>query len=245
MADVLTIISNVAFLLPACEAAYKGKWTRFSIYILIVVASSMYHTCNSYPGSCALPSETLRHLDFFFAQLLIPLTALYVIHFSARWAFLERIFIVAFAFGIFLVQMLIGESIYIQMIVASISFAIIVAYWTGYGIVYARLPYYNWDWLIMGLGFTAVACSLFVTQLQYHLLYAYTHSCWHTIAALGQYYLLLSCKTDPTAKFKSLDAHAETTTGLVLPKVYSGHNVIVHRTPLILPTGNKYFDLFF
>ena len=128
--EVLPILSNFVFLLPAAEAVYMRRWTRFMIYLLIIINSSMYHACSGFSNACAFDAITHRHLDFFFAQLIIPLTALYIIDFPEKWAFLERILIIAFAFVIFITQVLWGESNLIQIVLAIISLVIILVYWT-------------------------------------------------------------------------------------------------------------------
>lgn len=203
MAEILTVLSNAWFLLPAVEAAILGRWTRFMVYNLIIVASSMYHTCLFSSANCVFDAMTHRKFDFFFAQLVIPLSALWIIDFPAPYRKLERILIILFALGIWLTLVLIGESFYIQLVLAGISLLLILAYWGLYAVVMYKkdkewhFPEYNWDHLASGLGYTAVASVLFATQLQNHKFYWAVHSCWHMIAAFGQYFLLLSKVSHP------------------------------------------------
>jgi hypothetical protein len=213
MTDVLPVLSNFFFLIPAAEAVYMRRWTRFMIYLLILISSSMYHTCAGFANACAFDSMTHRHMDFFFAQLIIPLTALYIIVFPPKWAFLERILIISFAFVIFITQVVWGESNFIQMILAAVSLVMILVYWIVYAVTeFAKnpgagwhLPSYDWPMFVMGLGCTAVACNLYATQLQYHGTYWATHSCWHTLAAFGQYFILLILPRMEGAEYMSLD----------------------------------------
>jgi hypothetical protein len=62
--------------------------TRGMVYLLIVVANSMYHICNSFHG---VSPTVCRSGDFFFAQLdrlmallLIPLTALFLLTYGGN-----------------------------------------------------------------------------------------------------------------------------------------------------------------
>ena len=217
--EVLPIISNLFFLVPAVEAVYQRRWTRFMIFLLIIVNSSMYHTCAGFAGACAFDSLAHKHLDFFFAQLIIPLTALYIVDFPDSLLYLERILIIAFAFVIAITQIVWGENNYIQLSLAGASLVIIIVYWIVYSVTQFaknpddkssgcfRLPPYDWQMFALGIACTAVACNLYATQLQYHQTYWSTHSLWHSVAALGQYFILMiwpMVKKD--AEYKSLDS---------------------------------------
>lgn len=191
--DVLTVISNAAFVLPAVEAARRRYWWRFCIYLLVLVSSSLYHTCNSFHGACAgLPPHVPREMDFFFAQLLIPLTALYIIWFPPDplyWA--EPVLIVASAFGIFLAEQYWESSLTMQLVLSGISFFLILLYWIIYGTVYRELPRYHWDKFGLAIGLTALSTTLFVVEMMNPPFYWAIHSVWHVNAALAQYFLLL------------------------------------------------------
>jgi len=173
----------------------------------------MYHTCNSFPGHCLIEAVWHRHLDFFFAQLLIPVITLHLVQFSAWWAFLERILLLTAAFVIFMVQLAVGESIYIQMVISAVCLAGLVAYWIVYAVWNAyknpeeglKLPDYHWENLGWGIGLLAIACSLFGAQMQYHLIYWAVHSCWHVNAGMGLLFVMLSKDKPEGAEYKSLD----------------------------------------
>jgi len=196
--NALPILSNGAFLLPACAAWSLGRYTRMCIFVLIIVASSMYHSCYAFGHTCHLDPLHYQHLDFFFAQLVIPLTALYVVRFDDRWAWLQRVAIVAFAFVIVMVQLTVGHSLIVQMVIAAVSLVVILGYWMGYNVVrghtwstWELIPnIYHWDSLGQAVCLTGIACALFVTQMQAHTLYWAVHSVWHVSAALAQYHLL-------------------------------------------------------
>ena len=213
--EVFPIISNLFFLVPAAEAVYQRRWTRFMINLLIVVNSSMYHACAGYTNACAFDSIAHRHLDFFFAQLTIPLTALYIIDFPEKLLYLERILIIVFAFIIAITQIVWGESNYIQMSLAAASLAMVIIYWIVAALLYfgqrpdegLTLPKYDWPMFALGIACLALACNLYSTQLQYHGTYWSTHSCWHSVAAMGSYFMLMIWpEKKKDSDLKSLDS---------------------------------------
>lgn len=198
MADVLCVISNVAFIIPSAKSAQLRHWTRAVLFFFMIFASSFYHACNSWSGHCYLDAVIHRKLDFFFAQLLIPVTALYIIKFEGAWCFLERVLIMFAALVLFIVESVSDEPFIIQIIIAASSFFAIIAYWIGYAIYMknltgkARIPRYDWSAMALAVACTAFACVLFATQRMWHQGYPWVHSIWHVLAALGQYWVLMT-----------------------------------------------------
>lgn len=196
MADVLSVISNVAFLLPSVQAMYLRHWTRAVLYFFMIFASSFYHACNSWPGQCVLSANVLRKMDFFFAQLLIPVTALYIIKFKGVWCFLERVIIMFAAAFLFIVEVVSDEPFIVQVVISLASFGLIIVYWVGYAIYKGdregkpRIPKYDWEAMVYAVACTALACTLFATQRMWHQGYPWVHSIWHILAAFGQYWVL-------------------------------------------------------
>lgn len=198
MGDVLSVVSNLAFLLPSVQSVILRHWTRAVLYFFMIFASGFYHTCIAWSGACVLDARIHCKLDFFFAQLLIPVTALYIIKFKGAWCFLERVLIMLCALVLFIVETVSDEPFIIQVIIAGASFFAIVAYWIGYAIYTkrtegrARIPRYDWGAMMLGVGCTAFACVLFATQRMWHQGYPWIHSIWHVLAALGQYWVLMT-----------------------------------------------------
>jgi hypothetical protein len=215
-ADVLLIVSNLAFLIPAIKGIYmyKGKgaaakpWrlrhrtivlVASAIYIAIILASGTYHMCNSYSATCLFGAATHKSIDFFFAQLVIPLSALILIGVTAEWSALDWWWMVFFGALLFVLEITVGEGFVVQMALALSCFALLATYWIGYAVQSKRgktgrwaFPKYNWDNFIMGISITFMAVSLFATQMQWHSGYWAIHSTWHVLGALGQYFLLTS-----------------------------------------------------
>jgi hypothetical protein len=191
VAKVLLVYSNLCFLLPSLQAVKLNRWTMAGLYVLMIVASSCYHACNNWPGSCFLPASFLRKDDFFFAQLLIVMTALYLIQFTPRWAFIERWLILFAAAALVVVEVTTDEPFAAQVAIAGASFVLLVGYWIGYACVTGgAFPPYEWEAFAMGVALTALACVLFSTQQTWHLGYPWVHAIWHNLAALGQFWIL-------------------------------------------------------
>lgn len=204
--DWLTVVSNLAFLFPMAEAFERQYIFEGMIYLSVVICSSLYHLCNSWAWAClGLPPNVLRDMDFLTAQYCIPLIALYCIKpWSKHWYAFKTGALLSIFFALFLAQRYLGNSPYVQMIVAAISFGAIFLYWLVYALRRVRkhqknpggpaltryLPRYRWDAFTLGLGLSGVAVALFAAEMLNHQLYYLIHSCWHVDAALGQYMLL-------------------------------------------------------
>lgn len=211
MSYVLTVISNAWFIVPAALAITMYLWTRAWAYILMAFTSGSYHMCNSF-NLCLFEANIHRKLDFFYAQLLIPITALALISFSRNRAWIERWIILSFGFGLFIVEVLTDEPFEVQIVVAGISVLMLLIYWAVYAYKYQKFPPYRWDAFASGFAVTALACVLFATQKNWHAGYPYIHSVWHLLAAAGQYWLLKAGtkRQDPNAALdKLIPTHVE------------------------------------
>lgn len=132
--EVLMIITNAFFFIPSVKAATLHRWTRAALYFFMIFASSFYHACNSFMDQCVLPADVGRKTDFFFAQLLIPVTALYIVKFPLRFAFIERWLILGFAVALYLVEIYFNEPLWMQIVVVGISVLVIAIYWISYAV---------------------------------------------------------------------------------------------------------------
>lgn len=200
MAKVLVVYSNAAFVMPAVKAFELNRETMAPSYVVMMFFSSFYHTCNNWSGLCVLPANLLRKMDFFMAQYLIMLTALYIIQFTRTWAWVERWLIVATLVALFVVEATLNEPFAAQIIIAGVAALFIIIYWVVYAVTRkngSRFPPYDWEAFSMGIALLALACVLFSTQRQWHLGYPWVHSVWHVLAALGQYYILCTRRAAP------------------------------------------------
>jgi hypothetical protein len=199
--DIFTIISNLAFLIPFSLAVHYGYVLTAFDLMAQMLFSMAYHSCNSYSSAClGLSPMFWRHGDFFWAQYLIMRTALNLIHFRNRWV--RPSLMIAGGTLIFLLQAWIGESMWLQFIIAFISLGGLLLYWGVYAFQrymenpdrpWSELfPPYRWLYVAMGFALSGLACSLYVTEMLDHKLYWAIHSVWHMDAALGQFFVLLA-----------------------------------------------------
>jgi len=248
--DIFTVISNIGFLFPAAEAIERQYWIEAIIYLIVTLSSTFYHLCNSWSGAClGLPPDVLRDQDFFWAQLLIPLIALYAIKpWSEHWYAFKICTISITAVGLFYAQRYWGNSPYVQMAVAAASFGAIFFYWLLYALRQSRkppkkdgsrrrwLPPYRWEYFSLGLGLSGVAVALFSAEMLNHELYWAIHSCWHLDAAFGQFFLLCIWRT-PSEPIRLYDPKHPGRPGKRVPLMEShpyairSSNKLIHLTP--------------
>jgi hypothetical protein len=156
------------------------------------------------------------NMDYIVAILIIPMTAIYFVHWDRLWKPMQHILLVFFVFLVILIQVQnTTDSLTAPGVVVAAALAIPLCYWLGY-FVYMRwvyvpdvlhssasgtwkptcwnwgfFPKYEWGALLATLGLSAIAIALFATQG----MFAYSwvpniHAMWHIFAALGQYFLM-------------------------------------------------------
>ena len=202
--DLALVLSNLAFLIHAVRSVSQFRWTRAAIFFLIVFASGLYHTCRSYSNLCLFDFRMHHNLDFFFAEITIPLTILSLIYFPPYYQWVERWLIIAFAILVFLVQVYTDGEMLVQLIIVGSAAVILVGYWIWFYSAYKRFPRYNWIMLSRGLTVTMMSVALFAVQSRYMYGYGAVHSIWHTLGALGMDYILRA--KPPGTVYAALDS---------------------------------------
>lgn len=203
--DINTVLSNITFLIPAATAFTLYLYVRALLYVLMFVASSIYHLCDAF-NACLFPFWFHHNLDFFFAQFLIVLSGVYIIYFPPKYRYLEYWVLILAAVGVVIMQILLPSSLMVQAGIVALVFVGVVAYWlvcywlskyrkTYYRKHYAQMdgktPQYNMAYFCTGLALTAGSITLFTVQNIWYQEYWLPHSVWHVAAALGQHYILL------------------------------------------------------
>ena len=183
--DVVLALSNLAFFLPFVRSIRKHRWTRAAVYFLLVFVSGFYHACYSSMNLCFVTHAVHQHLDFFLSELLIPLTGLYFIDWTPRFAFIERWIIIVVSFVIFLVRSnpMIDENTFQYALIGSSVSIVLFAALLGT----VKYKIHN---AILGLLFTIAAFVFFIQSQHYPLEYWVLHSLWHIFAAIGQFIIL-------------------------------------------------------
>lgn len=231
---VLTVISNALFIFAAIELFRRYRFTRAMICLGIFVFSSMYHTCSSFYGACIFNYSTHRHFDYFFAQFIIPATALYIIIFPKCIQFLEHILIILFTVMVVIIQNEMGASFLGQKILVGSAFGLILFYWACYAFYQWAVkkegpyfPHYDWDAFVWGIALTGVASSLFVIEAEGHHLRWATHSVWHALGALGQFFIARI--REPADRYANMDSMIK---NHVVGKWAAEHLMVLHhQTP--------------
>lgn len=190
-------LTNLFFLVSAAEAVSKHRWTRAFIYFLLTFVSGLYHACYSEMQLCFLSPGTHQDFDFFLSYLLIPLSALYFIQFTPKWAFVERWLIMSFAFIIVVLRIKLPweDHMIIEFSIAGTSIGMVILYLCGYVAQYRKLPPYNWNYVGLSVVLILVSFVFFIWQDTFG--YAVSHSLWHVLAAFGQVALLRTRKAAP------------------------------------------------
>jgi hypothetical protein len=189
-------------------------------------------------------------LDYITAILILPLTALYFVHWGDVWAPLERALIIVFVVLIsaIVVQQDGSDSLVGTGLIAGAAILIPILYWIGYAVngamQYPRkkccspsggiyFPKYEWGALLAGVAFTAIAVYLFLVQGT--LVYSWTwviHSMWHILAAFGQYYIAKIKAPVSRAAYRVLDADINKVTPEVVSAISRNLHQLDRRTPL-------------
>jgi len=197
--EVFLTISNLAFIAPAIVAGIYGRFFRLFIYAAVVLASGSYHLCDSY-SVCLFDYDIHHHLDFTFAMLAVPLTALYFPYWRDRpdpfargigYPWLEKLFILFFVTLTAILVTTTGGSVTAQGILFGLSLVIIIGYWIGYYYLYLSIPRYEWKSLFAGSMLTLISVLLFLIQSEAPEAYWASHSLWHILGAFGQGYILM------------------------------------------------------
>lgn len=233
------MLSNFFFLVPCVRAFQYGHFTRCIIYLLIPFTSGSFHACDE-GFACVFPFVVHRNLDYIFAIFIIPLTALYFVHWGDTWAPLERFLIVTFALLIGLLVSLGGTADSATTIglglVLFAAVAVPIIYWISYAAnAYMQwprpkykccqgtdyFPPYEWGAMLAGVSLTAIGIYLFLVQGT--LVYQWSwvlHSMWHIMAAFGQDYILQIKAPEPHAVYRVLDADLNKITPSVVQAIY-------------------------
>ena len=175
------------------------------MYVALVFVSGIYHACYSIMAVCLVDHTTHRQLDFFLSYLLVPLSALYFVDFTLKWAFVERWLIFSFALAIFITSTQVPHSGQqtVQYVLVGVSLGIVLLYWAIYYMREKKLPPYNWGYVLLSLVFVLGSFAFFIWQED--IGYEVAHSLWHVLAAFGQLFILRIRKTDPKARYAALD----------------------------------------
>lgn len=184
----LPVLSNLFFLLPADRALRWGRGFRSIIFFIIVFASSLYHMCVGFPMTCVWSFQKHHVIDFWTAEIVIPVAALYFIRFRAP--FVEKWLIIISIISVGLLVTGKADNIVCQAGVTLGSFVVVGIYLAWYVYTHGYWPDYDLVQLTLGVLCTVFSISFFVLQNYWPDGYWILHSFWHAFGALGQYFIL-------------------------------------------------------
>ena len=186
---LLPIFSNLPFLLPAKRAYEWGLAIEAFLYAFVALfGSSLYHVCHGFPRAC-LWSFFMHHvIDFWSAELVIPISALRFIKFRTPFV---RTWIILTIMVIIGINVVMTDSSFLgQAFIAGICLVGVSAYILWHRIAHGYWPQYNLPELTLGVAFTIFSIAFFKTQDTWPSGYGYIHAPWHAFGAIGQYFLI-------------------------------------------------------
>ncbi len=207
------VLSNFTFLLPAIRALQYKLIINAFVYFSLVVVSSLYHLCkvdaSNEPGEggiCFLLTfRQYRHMDWFFAQLVLFLTATYFISFGAivdketgriiRMPFFWLrdciLYYYALIMAISLLLIDIDDNVIVIISMAIALPSLILIFWLQAYFQYNLKPKFDYIDLSLGLFLTIASVILVSTQkIAPDSAFWVIHSIWHVGIAVGQFYLM-------------------------------------------------------
>jgi hypothetical protein len=185
---LLPIVSNLPYVCVAARSLEYGYGLRAFLFLFVgLFTSPVYHLCMGFPYACMWSVYKHHVVDFWTAELSMPLAALLFIRFRApfveKWLILTAVVVIGLLVtgtsGNFMTQAAIGGS----------SLAFVVVYLVWHKFAHHYWPEYDLVQVVLGLGFSALAVSFFVEQEWYPPYYWYNHSYWHTLGAIGMWFL--------------------------------------------------------
>lgn len=195
---IILVLSN----LPALAVAIKYYWWgRFIIPLIclgVLFFSPAYHTCDTWSHECLFDRYgLLHHADFWFAQMLVSISMLNLIHWRSpnpkiahpiNIPGLQTAFIFFLAVLNSIIISITGASTIGQFVITAVSISIVGVYWIIYAIVYQSFPSYNYDHMLISVSLSGTSLLLFNFQNAVPGFYWAIHSCWHMMGLCGAWY---------------------------------------------------------
>lgn len=185
---LLPIFTNLLALLDASKALAYGYGFRCILFVIVFFASSLYHMCLSFWYTCFWSIGYFKLIDFWSAELSLPVMALLFIRF--RSPFIEKWLIVIFVILVGILVTRTGSSFSSQAIIGGVSGLIVVVYLLWHRCAHGYWASYDLVQMTLGIGISSVGISFFVVQEWFPPYYGYNHSAWHACVFIGAYFLL-------------------------------------------------------
>lgn len=195
---VLVVLSNLLALPVALRWYRWGHGIVPLFFFGVLLFSPSYHHCDSFDRWCVFGNYSALHDgDFWFAQMVVTLSILHLIHWvspdpriavAVGVPFLQTAFIFFFGLVNAMLIYLMGTSTLGQMITVGLAVFTLFVYLIGYRSIHGKWPRYNYGDLLIGISFSGSSILLFNFQNEVPEMYNYIHSAWHALGLCGAYY---------------------------------------------------------
>lgn len=186
---LLPIISNFPFALASNRAlAYGLPFEAFLFMFVALFTSPLYHLCMGFPAACLWSVYKHHVVDFWSAELTIPVMSLRFVRFRMPYLKLWIILVATVAIGFIVTGT--ESGLMNQAIIAGVSLGFVVLYLVWHRLAHGYWPQYDLIQLALGIGFTSLGVCFFVVQEWWPPYYGYNHSYWHSLTAVGMYFLI-------------------------------------------------------
>ena len=200
---LLPIVSNLWVLLTVSRLLDYGHGQKaFWFFVAGIFTSPLYHLCLGFPESCIWSLYKHKAMDFWTAELALPLIGLIFIDFRAPY--LEKWIILAVVVVVGLLVTGTSSTFFSQAIIGGTTFVVVVVYVLWHRFAHGYWPKYDWIQLSLGILLGMFGVCFFIVQDWWPPYYGYLHSYWHTFVFIASYFL--AGVRDPRPQTLNLDA---------------------------------------
>jgi len=159
---ILPVISNLPFLAASSRALEYGFGLEALLWAFVALFTSpSYHLCMGF-GACLWAVYKHRVVDFWSAELAMPVVALHFMDFRASMARKWILLLSIIAVGLLVTG---TQSTFMnQAVIAAISAGAVIVYLMWFRWAHDYWPNYDMTQLVLGLGFLALGVCFFVVQ---------------------------------------------------------------------------------
>jgi hypothetical protein len=193
-----TTLTHLA-LLPALWWSWCNRrrfWIEFSLVASVFWWSLNYHLCWDAHVCLFEDRQLLRHLDYFFAQLVFPVGLLFL--FCIDVPCLKGIYLALMLNVDFVLLHLYGTTFVNVLVLLASSLLVIAVHWFVHWFVWnvPALPPFDKVDAFFGLWLSMLGVMFFFVDTRRG--YGLAHSWWHTLTFLGCYFLFEARNIDRT-----------------------------------------------
>jgi len=153
--------------------------------VVALFTSPAYHLCFGF-GACLWSVGKHRVVDFWSAEMAMPVVGLHFVEFRAAFARKWILWLSLIIIGLLVTGT--GSTFMGQAIIGGVSGIGVILYLCWYRAVHEYWPDYDMVQLTLAIGFLALGVCFFVVQDWWPPYYGYNHSYWHASIAVGVYF---------------------------------------------------------